>query len=163
MTRHESITIVRHMTVEELTKRIKSIEKDVKILQRLYLIKFRYEGLSVEKVAKRVEISKPVAYIWQNRWNKAGYDGLKPKFAGGKPSKLSIQQKEQLKRILKKQNNWTTEEVRELVLREFKVRYTQKQIRVILKSFKMHHAKPFPHDYRKPDDAEERLKKTFLN
>ena len=99
------------------------------------------KDLSVEKAAKRVEISKPVAYIWQNRWNEAGYDGLKPKFAGGKPSKLSIQQKEQLKRILKKQNNWTTEEVRELVLREFKVGYTQKQIRVILKSFKMHHAK----------------------
>ncbi|RZN14448.1 MAG: IS630 family transposase, partial [Methanosarcinales archaeon] len=93
MTRPESITIVRHMSVEELTKRIKSTEKNVKILQRLYLIKFRYEGLSVEKAAKRVEISKPVAYIWQNRWNEAGYDGLKPKFAGGKPSKLSIQQK----------------------------------------------------------------------
>ncbi|RZB32799.1 MAG: hypothetical protein AEth_00477 [Candidatus Argoarchaeum ethanivorans] len=45
MTRHESITIVRHMSVEELTKIIKSIEKDVKILQRLYFIKFRYEGL----------------------------------------------------------------------------------------------------------------------
>ena len=64
MTRPESITIVRHLTVEELTERIKSLEKDVKILQRLYFIKFRYEGLSVEKAAKRVEISWFYRILW---------------------------------------------------------------------------------------------------
>ncbi|RZN14951.1 MAG: hypothetical protein EF812_04160 [Methanosarcinales archaeon] len=45
------------------------------------------KDLSVEKAAKRVEISKPVAYIWQNRWDEAGCDGLKSKFAGGKSQK----------------------------------------------------------------------------
>jgi len=149
--RPENITIERHITAEELQKKIKSLEKDVKVLQRLYFIKYRF---------KRVEISKPVAYIWQERWNKEGYEGLKPKFAGGKPSKLSDDQKEQLKKILNKRDDWTSEEIKKLISDEFMVEYSLKQIRVILRQFGMKLAKPFPHDYRKPDDAEDILKKT---
>lgn len=160
MARPESIAIERHITKEELNKRIKTLEKDVKVLQRLYFIKYRYEGSSVEESAEKIGISKPVAYIWQDRWNQEGSDGLKPKFAGGKPSKLSDNQKEQLKEILKTRDDWTTEEVRELVFNKFNIEYTQKQIRVILKNFGMKLAKPYPHDYRRPVDAEDRLEKT---
>jgi putative transposase len=158
--RPENITIERHITAEELQKRIKSLEKDVKVVQRLYFIKYRYEGVTVEEAANRVGISKPVAYIWQDRWNKEGYEGLKPKFAGGKPSKLSDDQKEQLKKILNKRDDWTTDEIKKLISDEFMVEYSLKQIRIILKKFGMKLAKPFPHDYRRPDDAEEILKKT---
>ena len=160
MARPESITIVRHISSEELNKRIKSLEKDVKVLKRLYFIKYRYEGVTVDESARRVGISKPVAYIWQERWNKEGYKGLIPKFAGGKPSKLSDSQKEQLKEMLKERDDWATEDVRKHVFQEFNVEYTPKQIRVILKGFGMNLAKPFPHDYRRPEDAEDRLKKT---
>jgi len=45
---------------------------------------------------------------------------------------------------------------------EFKVEYTSKQIRIILKNMRMRCAKPFPHDYRRPKNAEEILKK-FAN
>lgn len=160
MARPENITIERHITAEELQKRIKSLEKDVKVLQRLYFIKYRYEGVTVEEAANRVGISKPVAYIWQDRWNKEGYEGLKPKFAGGKPSKLSDDQKEQLKKILNKRDDWTTDEIKKLISDEFMVEYSLKQIRIILRKFGMKLAKPFPHDYRRPDDAEDILKKT---
>ncbi len=160
MARPENITIERHITAEELQRRIKSLEKDVKVLKRLYFIKYRYEGVAVEDAAKRVGISKPVAYIWQDRWNKEGYEGLKPKFAGGKPSKLSDDQKEQLKKILNSRDDWTTEEIKKLISKEFMVEYSLKQIRIILRQFGMKLAKPFPHDYRRPDDAEEILKKT---
>lgn len=160
MARPENITIERHITAEELQKRIKSLEKDVKVLQRLYFIKYRYEGVTVEEAASRVGISKPVAYIWQDRWNKEGYEGLKPKFAGGKPSKLSDDQKEQLKKILNKRDDWTTDEIKKLISDEFMVEYSLKQIRIILRKFGMKLAKPFPYDYRRPDDAEEILKKT---
>lgn len=163
MARPENITIVRHITAEELDKRIKSLEKELKVLQRLYFIKYRYEGVAVEDAAERVGISKPVAYIWQDRWNKEGYVGLKPKFAGGKPSKLTDDQKEQLKKVLSKRDDWATEEVRELISEKFKVEYTPKQIRIILKSFGMNFGKPYPHDYRRPDDAEEILKKHSRN
>jgi len=161
--RPENIAIERHISTEELLKRIKSLEKDVKVLQRLYFIKYRYEGVTVENAAERVVISKPVAYIWQERWNKEGYDGLKPKFAGGKPSKLSDDQKEQLKEILDTRDDWTTEEIRKLISKDYKVEYSLKQIRIILRKFGMNLAKPFQHDYRRPEDAEDILKKTSHN
>lgn len=159
MARSESIKILRHLSSEELKKKIKSLEKDTKVLQRLYFIKYRYEEVSVEEAAKRVGISKPVAYIWQDRWNEEGYDGLKPKFAGGRPSKLSDSQKKQLKGILKERDDWATEEVRELILKKFNIEYAQKQVRRILRYFGMKHAKPYLYDYRKPDDAEDIFKK----
>lgn len=162
MARPENIAIDRHITSEELLKRIKSLEKDTKVLQRLYFIKYRYEGFSVEEAAERVEISKPVAYIWQDRWNKEGYEGLKPKFAGGKPPKLNNNQLDKLKEILDTRDDWTTAEIRKLISKEFKVEYTLKQIRIILRKFGMNFSKPFQHDYRRPEDAEEILKKNFL-
>lgn len=163
MARPENITIKRHITAEELHKKLKSLEKDTKVLQRLYFIKYRYEGVSVEDAAKRVEISKPVAYIWQDRWNKEGYEGLKPKFAGGKPPKLTDNKKDQLKEILNKRDDWTTEEIKKLISKEFMVEYSLKQIRIILRKFGMKLGKPFQHDYRRPDDAEDILKKTSRN
>jgi len=161
MARPEQIPIECHLSSEELLKHIKSLEKDTRVLQRLYFIKHRYEGASVNEAAKLVGISKQVAYQWQERWNQDGYEGLIPRFSGGCPSKLTDYQKEELKNMLHKRDDWSTKEVRELIFNEFKVQYTIKQILVILKKFGMHHAKPYTHDHRRPEDAEDRLKKTY--
>jgi Transposase and inactivated derivatives len=142
MARPEQIPIECHLSSEELLKHIKSLEKDTRVLQRLYFIKHRYEGASVNEAAKLVGISKQVAYQWQERWNQDGYEGLIPRFSGGCPSKLTDYQKEELKNMLHKRDDWSTKEVRELIFNEFKVQYTIKQILVILKKFGMHHAKP---------------------
>ena len=158
MPKPEQISIKRDRSLDELNKRIKILEKDTKILKRLYFIKHRYGGASVEVSAQRVGITKSVGYIWQRRWNKKGYKGLIPRYAGGRPAKLTDQQKEQLNDHLKK-DNWTTNEVREYIHRAFGVDYTLKQIRIILKKFGMNYAKPYAHDYRRPRDAEEQLKK----
>jgi putative transposase len=102
MPRPEQIAIQKHMTKDDLLRRIKTLETDTKILQRLYFIKQRYDGLSVEEASRFVGVAKPVGYIWQKRWNESGYDGLIPRYAGGRPSKLSSQQKEKLQLLLKK-------------------------------------------------------------
>ena len=159
MAKPEQIPIEHHLSSEELLKRIKSLEKDTRVLQRLYFVKHRYEGASVAESAKLVGTSKPVAYQWQERWNKDGYDGLIPRFAGGCPSKLSDEQKEELEEILHQRDDWSTKEVKELIFNRFNVIYTGKQILEILKKFGMHHAKPYSHDYRRPEDAEDSLKK----
>jgi transposase len=159
MTKPEQYHIAKHVSVEELNRMIKTLEKSTKVLKRLFFIKYRYEGDSVEEASRRVGITKRVGYIWQERWNKEGYKGLIPRYAGGRPSKLSERQKAQLKRILEKKDPWSTEEVRELIAREFNIKYTQKQIRIILKKLGMKHGKPYPHDYRRPKNAEDILKK----
>jgi len=160
MPRPEQIHIQRHMTLEELERRIKKLEKNVRVLKRLYFIRYRLDGVSVEDAADRVGVTKNTAYIWQERWNESGYDGLIPRFAGGKPSKLTDEEKDILRQLLSERDTWTTEGVRELVSKEFGVDYTLKQIRIILKKFGMRCGKPYPHDHRRPDDAEDILKKT---
>ena len=70
MTRPESIAIERHITTEELNKIIKSLEKDVKVLKRLYFIKYRCEGIGVEESVKKLG--------FQNQWHTSGkMDGIK--------------------------------------------------------------------------------------
>jgi putative transposase len=83
MSRPEEIHIEHHMSTDLLNKRIKTLENDTKILRRLYFIKFRYDGETVSESAKLIGITKRVGYIWQDRWNEMGYEGLIPKYAGG--------------------------------------------------------------------------------
>ncbi len=159
MPRPEQIPLQRHMTNEELQRRIRLLETNTKILQRLYFIEHRYDGKSVEEASRLVGVAKPVGYEWQERWNKSGYDGLIPLYAGGRPSKLSDQQKDRLQLLLKEKNVWTTDEVRLLISDEFGVEYSLKQVRIIVKKFGMKYAKPFALDHRKPHNAEQILKK----
>ena len=76
-----------------------------------------------------------------------GYEGLKPNHGGGGPPKLTEEQKEELKEILKEKDSWTTKEVQELIEAEFGVIYSPSQLRRILKSFGMRYARPYQKDY----------------
>jgi putative transposase len=49
MPRPEQIPLQKHLTGEELQRRIRMLETNTKILQRLYFIKHRYDGKSVEE------------------------------------------------------------------------------------------------------------------
>ena len=160
MAKPEQIFIQRHLSIEDLNQMIKSLERDTRVLKRLYFIKFRYQGDSVKIASERVGVTRMVGYLWQQRWNEQGYEGLIPRFAGGRPSKISPEQTEHLQDLLREREHWTTEEVRNLIQKEFGIDYTLKQIRIILKKFGMQYAKPFPRDYRRPQDAEDLLKKT---
>ncbi|MEM3812166.1 MAG: helix-turn-helix domain-containing protein [Thermoplasmata archaeon] len=79
-----------------------------------------------------------------NRWNEKGYEGLIPKFSGGKPSKLSKDQMVELKNMLKSRELWTLNEVMSLMLEKFGVVYSERLVRRILKKLSMRHAKPYP-------------------
>lgn len=88
MSRVEQIHIDKYLSNEEVLKVIK-VEKGAKILRHLYFIKFRYEGESIQEASEKIGITKRIGYIWQERWNKDGYQGLIPQYAGGRPSKLT--------------------------------------------------------------------------
>lgn len=160
MSKPEKIPIQKLMSIEEINRKIKTVEKDVKVLKRLYFVKFRYGGDSVEKAAEKVGVTKRIGYIWQGRWNDEGYEGIIPRYAGGRPSKLTQQQKNELQKLLNRKESWTTKEVKELISKEFNIDYTLKQIYIILRDMGMNFGKPYPRDYRRPLNAEEILKKT---
>ena len=129
-------------------------------MERLYFIKFLYEGNNVPEAAKKMEISLDTGYRWRKRWDEGGPEGLIPNFDGGPKPDLSDEDKEELKKMLEERHDWTTREVKELIKDMFDVTYTMRHTRRILKSMGLRHGKPYQQDYRRPDDAEKRLKKT---
>ncbi len=160
MSRNPSMKVEKWITSEELKNRIRAKEKDVKVLNRLHFMNYLYSRCSVPEASEKLGITKVTGYNWLERWNEEGYEGLIPRFAGGRPSKLTDTEKNQLKEILKERDDWTTKEIRKLICDRFNVEYSLKQVGIILKNLGMKFGKPYPKDYRRPPDAEEQLKKT---
>src|SRR3974390_3337175 len=154
----EQISIDQKVTFDELNSVI-THEKNPRVLKRLYFVKFRYLGDSVEEAAIKVGVTKKTGYYWQEDWNKGGYAALMPNFCGGRRSKLTDEQMKELKISLERKDYWTTREVLGLIKEKYGVEYSQKQVGVILHSFNMYHSKPYILDYRRPQSAEEILKK----
>lgn len=150
------LKIIRHVSLGWLENLIRK-EKNQRVFHRLLFIRQLYDDDAVEVACKRVCISKQTGYTWLREWNTRGIEGLKPRFGGGKPSKLTSKQKTRLKKRLKSEDNWLTSEVRALIKSEFDVVYSIGHVRKILRGFGMHYAKPYPRDYRRPDDAVELL------
>jgi len=160
MAKWDRIGIKRKMPVEELDNRIKKLEFDVKVLNRLHFIRNRYLGDSVELAASKSGVTKRVGYIWQDRWNKEGYEGLKPKYGGGRPAQITEEQKKELYEILTTRDDWTTKGIKKLIKDKFGIEFSEKHVRTILRSLGLKFARPYPKDYRRPVNAEEQLKKT---
>ena len=154
----EQILIDRKVTLDEINDLIKH-ENNSRVLKRLYFVKFRYLGDSVEEAAIKVGVAKKTGYCWQESWNKGGYAALMPHFAGGRKSKLTDEQIKDLRTLLENKDYRTTREVWELIKEKYGVEYSEKQVAIILHNFNMYHSKPYPFDYRKPQNAEAILKK----
>jgi putative transposase len=159
MAKWDRIGIKRKMSAEDLDQQIKILEKNVKVLNRLHFIRNRYLGDSVELAASKSGVTKRVGYIWQYRWNEEGYEGLKPKYRGGRPAQITDKQKEELYQILTERDDWTTKEIRKLIKDKFGIEFSEKHVRTILRSLGLKYARPYPKDYRRPADAKEQLKK----
>jgi len=139
MTGREQIAIVRHVPLSTLKKRIKHHQGLPEVVPRLVFIQLRYTGMSVVKAA----------------------ESIGPRYAGGRPAKLTADQKAALLERLRENDHWTTVEAQQLIQSQFGVTYSLDQVRRILKSFGMHFGKPYPRDYRRPGDAEAQFKKNF--
>lgn len=154
----EKYTIDKNITLSKLDWLIE-IEKDKEIVPKLFFIRLRYLGNSVEKATKELGFAKSIGYEWQKKWNENGYDGLHHKLGAGRHSKLRDEQIQELKSILD-EDFWTIEEVRELIKNKYGIEYSLNAIRKILKKFGLNYTKPYCLDSRKPPDAEEILRKT---
>ena len=159
MTRRRTWEVKRHLSDTDLMNAIKKEKTRARIVPRLMFIRLLYKGMSIPQASSEIQIPKRLGYIWLKRWNESGMEGLIPIFSPGGPTKITKEQMDDLRRDLS-QGSWSTEDVRKHIRLRFNVDYSVRQVSRILKKFRMHHAKPYPHDHRRPGDAEEKLKKT---
>ena len=89
----------------------------------LYFVKFRRLGDSVEEASTKVGMTKKTGYYWQEDWNKGGYAALMLNFGGGRKSKLTDEQINELKTLLENKDYWTTREVLELIKEKYGVEW----------------------------------------
>lgn len=150
--------LVAHLSLEEVEARIKK-ESNARVLKRLFFIRGLMQGDTLVLAAKNVGVSRGLGYVWLDRWNRDGPGGLVPRFDGGRPAKLSKEDKRRLVTLLRERNDWTLLEIKELIRDEFGVEYSESRLRDVLKSLGVRHAKPYSRDYRRPFDAELVLKK----
>lgn len=160
----ETIPIQRKVPLEDIEEEIDRLDsmagKTVSnTRRRLEFVRLRYKGRSVAEATDIMGINLQTGYNWQASWNESGMDGIVPGVSTGRPARLTDDQKTRLADTVDREL-MTTNEARRYVKDEFGVEYSYKQVSVILRKLGLRHAKPYDIDFRRPDDAEELLKKT---
>lgn len=149
--------------VEKQTKLLKYLAEETAITIKFklaFLKCFSPLGRDLEAVCQDVGIAVSTGYLWLRTWNDAGYAGISEKGQRtGRPPQLDGWDLAFLNSLLHQKTTSTTAEVRGLIQRELGIEYSPTQvIRILRERLGMHFNKPFPRDYRRPPDAEERLK-----
>lgn len=146
-------------SVEELQIRIKKLEQDVKVLNKLYFINDIYHDVSITESCKKLGITRVTGHNWLKQWNKGGYNALGRKSGSGGQSKITPKQKEELSKIITEQEIYNSKQVLKLIKEKFNVEYSIRQVERILKDLKFGYDKPYTIYSKIPEDTEESLKK----
>jgi len=129
-------------------------EKEPEVRWKLSFISLVAGGMKLKEAAACFGIGIATGYKWIRRWNSEGVEGLRRKKIPGRPPKLSVEELEELKRILKAKPYWSVKEVMRLVKELFEVNYSDEQTRrILVGKLGMNYAKPFVRDYRRRKDA----------
>jgi transposase len=156
MTTTRRTEVMRHLSEEQLDKAIDDAQKadETRLVRRLCFIKNVFLGDTDEMAARRVGASQPTGGRWLKAWNEDAVDGLRPRFAGGQPAKLSPEQFEEFFSLLEEGQPWTPQEIDDLLWDRYGVMYDRAHLARILRADGMQYAKPRPMDPRQSPDAE---------
>ncbi|PSP47573.1 hypothetical protein BRC75_09260 [Halobacteriales archaeon QH_7_69_31] len=133
--------IERHLSEAELDARLR-VADDPEMVRRLGFVKNLYQGDTLGEAAGREGKSQPTGARWAERWNDGGVSGLAPDHGGGRPSKLTDGERQQLRDLLEADQPWTIQEVLHLIEEEFDVTYHPNYIYELLRSLDIHYIKP---------------------
>ncbi len=144
--------------IEFLEKLVKK-EKNPKLRDRLRGILLLKKNFTICEVAEILGITERTVFNWKKRYNQRGYNGLKTNPIPGRNTVLNDDDMKKLKELLQMRDYWSSKEVRDLIKNEFDIEFTPRHIPRILRKLGMKYQKPYVNDYRRPEDAEDILKK----
>lgn len=128
----------------ERTK-LKGLEK-----RRLKGIQLLKQSHTCYRVGKELWVSKQSVMRWRERYEEDGIEGVKWNGQRGRPSKLTKSQKKALKRIILKgatsygypNELWITFRITEIIRKEFKVKFHQDYVGILLHQLGFSYQKP---------------------
>jgi transposase len=143
--------IERHLSENDLDARLRDTE-DPEMVRRLGFIKNLYRGDTLGDAADREGKSQPTGARWAAQWNDGGVDELAPDHGGGRPSKLTASERQQLRQLLATGHPRTTRAVHQIIEERFHVTYHPNYIYELLRSLDVHSVEPRQQRPERPDD-----------
>ncbi len=126
MGRKRVLIVDKRDSEADINRRIKEEKNRDRIIPRLIFIKLLYGGMSAIKTLNNVGVAKGADYKWIKRWNESSFNGLIPRFAGGRPLKLTHDQRKDLKGILELKDLLFLADIVDLVTIRFVVKYSER-------------------------------------
>lgn len=106
-------------------------EKDGRVRQRLWAMKFVSQGQSIPQAAQRLDISERPLRKWLHRFNQQGPEGLRDAPRSGQPPKLKPKQVERFKQRIRQgvtqadpDCSLRGREIQKILQKEFKATYS---------------------------------------
>ncbi|EMN88894.1 homeodomain-like domain protein [Leptospira weilii str. UI 13098] len=126
-------------------EKLKRLEK-----RRLKGIALLKKGYTCYGVSKKFGVSKQSVMRWRDKYESEGIEGVKWNGQRGRPTKLSISEKKELKRIILKgpisngypNELWSTYRVSEIIRKKFGVTYHQDYVGSLLHQLGFSYQKP---------------------
>jgi putative transposase len=111
--------------------------------RRLAAAKELLSGVTQSQVARRYGVSRTTASRWHRSIIHRGFEGLRKRRATGRPSRLTVDQVEEIRRMYTAgaqafgyaTDRWTTARLAETIERRFGIRYDQDHVGRLLHKF----------------------------
>ncbi|MBZ0268552.1 IS630 family transposase [bacterium] len=104
---------VKNTDRKELESWLRSRSVDRGLAERARIVLMSGEGMSVIEISRRLQVSRPTVYKWQQRYEQEGVDGLPDQPRSGRPTKLTEAKVKRIlhlttERIPKEATHWST-------------------------------------------------------
>jgi transposase len=156
-----NVEIKDHLKKWELDELFSEFNHYFRVYQRLVFLRCLLQDLSIKDACNLLNVTERTGRNWLKSYNEKGFDGLIPNFGGGRPSKLSDDQINELKEIVGDEDvNYTIKDVRKLIFEKYGITYTYKQVWVIFRQkLKLNYGKASPYAPERSPYRKEELKK----
>ena len=144
--------------ISDIQSEIKKLEKDMKILNKLYVILDILHDEPIPDIVKKHGISQATVYNWIKEWNEGGMEGLKRKEGSKGQSKLTDEQLKLLDEIIQEENLQTASDIKDKIEKKFGVTYSNRNIERIIKKLNYSYSKQYKTYVKMPADTEEQFK-----
>ena len=139
--------------------------------EKLAAVRMMQSGASPDNVARIFDVSRAIAFRWNQLYEKHGASALEIKKAPGRTPSLTLEQRGKIFALIAGSNPvqmqldfgelWTRKNVREMIRREFRVKLSDVQVGRVLRDIGLSPQKPLYRSYKQNPELVEEWKKVI--
>jgi transposase len=146
--------LIKHLSIYEIIHLIKH-DPDKEVVKILIFIKSLYKFKTIRESVEILGYTYETGLRWLEKWNDDGIKGIKYKWGDGRPSKLTEEELNELKKDMKKFELKTTKQIKNHIKEKWNVDYSISRLPTVLRSIGAKYGKPYIKNFKEPENAEE--------